>query len=216
MKKFLKETKWILIISFLLILSICLVFIFLLPCEDQRLLANIIIQASAIVTLVVVTLSYVYYTKTLADQAKEQSSHVAHQAMQTTKLAYTTNEALEEQKEKRTADHNERRLDEFYRPFIEKLNNMKKEIAKRERDDSRTWEIIINTRNLFLKKSHMVSIETLKKLKKIEPLFFTVQAAHPQRENMLKKFIDKEDEIRKNVINEWNEIEDEIRKFYGY
>lgn len=215
MKKFLKKTKWVLIISCFFILSICLVFIFLLPCEDQRLLANNIIQASAIVTLVIVTLSYVYYTMKLADQAKKQSIQIAGQAKQTKELAERTKELVEEQIGKRTADFWERRIDEFYKPFADQLGKMMKYISESRDDADKTWKIILDTRDIFLRRSYMVSCETLKKLIKIEPLFFQAQNIHPKRKEVQKKFIESRYKIKDIVVKEWNDIEHYLRSFYG-
>lgn len=124
MKKVWKENKWLIIFWFLVIIMVFLLLRFLRPSE----MINNIIQAILIVTLVFVTFFYAKQTQRLVEEERK---------------------SLEEIKKKRDADYWERRISEFYKPFIDKLNNMIVEIRKDPIDTDRTWEIIKNTGDFF-------------------------------------------------------------------
>lgn len=83
------------------------------------------IQAGSIVALVFVTLFYAIQTKKLVDQAKDQAKGIKKQAESTYQLSYETKvqsirtgQLVFEQKLSRDLLFNERRLQEFFNPFI--------------------------------------------------------------------------------------------------
>ena len=144
-----------------------------------------IIQAELIVILVFITLFY---------------------AIQTQRI-------VKEERKKNTADFWEKRLVEFYKPFIDKLNNMKTAVYKKPINKDRISEIYQNTKNLIWKRDYMISEKTCKKIEKLIILLSEIQ---DYREgDSLKEFTDLEKEVRKIVINEWNDIKYSLRKIYA-
>jgi len=147
---------------------------------------NNIIQAIAIITLVFVTLYY---------------------AVQTQKL-------VEEGKKKRDADFYEKRIDEFYMPFIEKLNVLKDKIHESPLNSVEMHNLSRETVLFLWQKARLAPKKTIKKIK---ALLIDLLVARPKLdENTLEKLRESEDEVRKIIVEEWKIVEDEIRKIYGY
>lgn len=122
MKKLWKKSKWLLITWIFLVLLVFFTFVFFLPCSDQRELANNIIQAIAIITLVLVTLSYAISTMELAEQTRNQSDRTAA--------------LIEDQKLSRDLDFREKILEKFCMPLQYRLNNLKSQLEKvRSKED---------------------------------------------------------------------------------
>jgi len=144
-----------------------------------------IIQAELIVILVSITLFY---------------------AIQTQRI-------VKEEKKKNTADFWEKRLVEFYKPFIDKLNNMKDAVHKKPINKDRIFEIYKNTTHLIWKRDYMISEKTCKKIEKLNILLFETQ--NYGEGDSLKEFNDLEKEVRKIILNEWNETKDALRKIYA-
>ena len=199
-KGFIAETWGFLLVALIIILGVILLFLFVWRCEEQRMLGNIIINASAIIFLAFITLSYALYTKKLSDQGKAQLKQFAL--------------SLDEQVRKTRADFNERRISKFYRPFFGLLYEMNSALLEKEIDEGLTMSIIRRLNSLFVEKGYMISTITRQKLKLIDPLFFSAQVSLANRESMIKKFKKEEDEISTILILEWDHIENEIRDFY--
>jgi len=184
MKKERLFIHWLLAI---IIASVLLVFL-----KPQETINNII-QAIAIITLVFVTWVYAKRTGDLVEQEKK---------------------TLEENKKKKDADYWEKRINEFYQPFIVKLNNIKEELYNEQRDTKKMNELRNDAQCFFWKKKYMISQETVKKIEKLQLTIF--QAELDRRKKSFKKYYEAEKEVRTTINNEWNEIEDKIRKFYSY
>jgi len=185
MKNVWKENKSLIVIACLVLILVC---ILLYPEKDE------IIQAELIVILVSITLFY---------------------AIQTQRLVKEEKRLVKEEKKKNTADFWEKRLVEFYKPFIDKLNNMKDAVHKKPINKDRIFEIYENTTHLIWKRDYMISEKTCKKIEKLNMLLFETQNYNYKERDSLKEFTDLEKEVRKIIINEWNDIKDTLRKIYA-
>lgn len=179
----------LIIIWILLILIVSILLIFLKPQER----INNIVQAIAILTLVFVTWFYAKQTQALVEQEKK---------------------ALEEERGKRYIDFGEKRIAEFYKPFINKLNEMVHLVIKEPIDLERIEKLGYETDDLFMKKGYLSSGKMGMELHKFQKILFEAEFAKTRKS--IKKFINAQDEIKEILRNEWFEIEDKIRKFYGY
>ena len=183
MKNVWQENKSLIVIVCLVLILVC---ILLYPEIDK------IIQAELIVILISITLFY---------------------AIQTQKLVRQEESSLAELKRKRTMDFWEKRLIEFYEPYVDKLNNMMEAIHKKHIDIDRISEIYKNTTHLIWKRDYMISEKTCKKIEKLIILLYEIQ---DYREgDSLKEFTDLEKEVRNIIINEWNDIKYSLRKIYA-
>lgn len=189
-----KERLFIFWFMAIIIASVLLVFL-----KPQETINNII-QAIAIITLVFVTWVYAKRTKDLVEQEKI---------------------SLEEQKKKRTIDFWEKRINEFYKPFIDKLNTMRREINKDTVDKKITENILKDVEDFYWKRRYMISIDTFKKIDELHTKLFIAsidiaQLSNDEAEKLLKDFRMAESKVRDIIIMEWENIENSIRKFYGY
>jgi len=161
---------------------------------------SIIIQADAIITLILVTWAYAIRTKDLVDQQKI---------------------SLEEQKKKRTIDFWERRINEFYEPFFDKLNKMRSKINLDTFGKKIAENILKDVEDFYWKRRYMISIDTFKKISDLHTKLFlsyldVSQLGHDEASKVLRDFRIAESKVRDIVIMEWENIENSIRKFYGY
>jgi len=182
MKNVWKENKILIVIACVVLI---LVYILLYPEKDK------IIQAELIVILVSITLFY---------------------AIQTQKLVRQEESSLAELKRKRTTDFWEKRLIEFYKPFVDKLNNMMEAIHKEHIDRDRIFEIWENTKDFIWKNDYMISENTYKKIEKLNMILFEFQ--NEKEEKLYREFRDLEKEVREIVIDEWNDIKKNLREAY--
>ena len=185
MKNVWKDNKSLIILLFIGILIFILVWILLYPDKDK------IIQAELIVILVFITLFY---------------------AIQTQKLVRQEESSLAELKRKRTTDFWEKRLIEFYKPFVDKLNNMMEAIHKEHIDRDRIFEIWKNTKDFIWKNDYMISENTCKKIEKLNMILFEFQ--NEKEEKLYREFRELEKEVREIVIDEWNDIKKNLREAY--
>ena len=183
MKNVWKENKSLIVIACLVLILVC---ILLYPEKDE------IIQAELIVILVSITLFY---------------------AIQTQRLVKEEKRLVKEEKKKNTADFWEKRLVEFYKPFIDKLNNMKNAVYTKPINKDRIFEIYKNTTDLIWKRDYMISEKTCKKIEKLTMILFETQ--NYRERDSLKEFTDLEEEVRKIIVNEWNDIKNALRKIYA-
>ena len=156
-------------------------------------LLNNTVSAIAMVTLVIVTMFY---------------------ARQTEKQAQYLRMSLEENKKKRTVDFWERRIAEFYKPYLDKLNRMKLETSKYPIDRTEINTIINNTRDFYWQKGHLVSEETYQQMIKLQDLL--IQIMLDKQEEHLDEFRSAETKMREKIEKERKNDENEIREFYGY
>jgi len=146
------------------------------------------IQAGSIIALVFVTLYYAIQTYMLVKEAKK----------------------------KRDADFWERRIAEFYKPFIVKLNTMRDEINVETLSAYRTEEISIDTQNFLWEKRYMVSKDTFNKINELHSKLFIVHTDVDKAEELLREFREAESKVRTIIVNECKSLEASIRKIYGY
>jgi len=189
MKKIWKENKNLLFLWLSIIIIVSLLLIFLKPSEKL----NNIIQAIAIITLVFITGFYANQTQKLVEQEKI---------------------SLEEEKKKRDADFWEKRINEFYKPFTETLNDIRDALHEKEKDPKKLNKLKRDFKYLSWQKGYMIPKETYKKMMKLE-LGILIADIDKDKESFV-RFYEAEKDARKIVNNEWLEIEDKIRKFYGY
>lgn len=128
--------------------------------------------------------------------------------------AYLTYKIVKEAEKKRKADYWEKRINEFYQPFIVKLNNIKEELYNEQKDTKKMNEVRNDAQCFFWKKKYMISQETVKKIEEWQLTIF--EAEIDGEKESFKKYYEAEKEVRTTINNEWNEVEDKIRKFYGY
>jgi hypothetical protein len=145
-----------------------------------------IIQAAPIVVLVFVTLYY----------------------------AIETHKIMGEGRIKRIADFHEKRINEFYLPFIKNLNDLIDELHNTPPNTKRMNELRSTTKYFLWQKAYMVSKETMKKITDLE---FDLLIADLDREkDAYRKLRESEQTVRKIINEEWAYLEGEIRKVYGY
>jgi len=156
MKK-LRDNKT-LIFSWIISIVIIIVSMIILSSKDiviysKNLLLNSIIHSFAVVTLVFVTWFYAKQTEIIAKQGREQSIQSKEIALQTQKL-------VEEQKLSRDLEFSERRLHEFYNPFIYSLDQAIKKFIERRIEE--TDEFLKKPQeDIFYRYSYMISKDTL-------------------------------------------------------
>lgn len=182
-----KERLFIFWLLAIIVASVLLIFL-----KPQETINNII-QAIAIITLIFVTWVYAKRTKDLVDQEKI---------------------SLEEEKKRRDAEHWEKRINEFFMPFIEKISDIRDGLHKSPIDTKKMNELTKNTQYFFWHRGWLISKETFKKIEKLEFAIF-VAVADIDKES-LKRFHEAEKEVRKIIVNDWKETEDKLRKFHGY
>jgi len=148
---------------------------------------NNIIQSELIVILVCITWYYAYQTRRLVD----------------------------EQEAKKNADFWEKRIIEFYSPFLIKLGNLNIVLFKEGENGNKIVDVIDDLHDFFEKKKYMVSRETSDNIfalidslwtsllgKDIDPSFDNFNAARNEVESIIEKELD-------SIICK-------IRKFYKY
>ncbi len=172
------------------LLAIIIALVLLVFLKPQETISNII-QAIAIITLIFVTWVYAKRTKDLVDQEKF---------------------SLEEQKKKRIIDFWEKRITEFYKPFIDKLDKLKITMNKRSIDGKKVIDEIDDLRDFFKEKKYMISILKSNEIELLQDAFW--DALLSGRDESMEFYKLKENEIRKIIQNDWDDINMSIRKFY--
>ena len=172
------------------LLAIIIALVLLVFLKPQETISNIV-QAIAIITLIFVTWVYAKRTKDLVDQEKF---------------------SLEEQKKKRIIDFWEKRITEFYKPFIDKLDKLKITMNKRSIDGKKVIDEIDDLRDFFKEKKYMISILKSNEIELLQDAFWG--ALLSGRDESMEFYKLKENEIRKIIQNDWDDIDKSIRKFY--
>ncbi len=138
MKNIWKENKCLIFFWFLTVVIISVLLLFL-KCAA----INNIVQAIAITTLVFVTWFYAKQTKRQAEETKR---------------------LVEEGKKKNIADFWEKRINEFYEPFVKYMNDIKDELHKEIVDTDRMNKLRKDSKYHFWRKQYMTSKATAKKM----------------------------------------------------
>lgn len=131
--------------------------------------------------------------------------------------AIQTQKLVEEGKKRSLIDYWERRITQFYKPFIDKLDVLKFTIDKQSTlgaDLKEISEKIDDLRSYFLEKKYMISIKISQQIESLQDIFW--DALVGEEGVSMEDFKLREDEIRKIIKKEWDDIENSIRKFYGY
>ena len=145
-----------------------------------------IVQAEAIVALVFVTLVY----------------------------AIETHKHVKEGKIKRIAAFYEKRINEFYAPFIKKLNDLRDELHSDTSETAKMNDLRNDARYFIWQKEYMASEATVKK---IQELLDNILFADLDRsKEAFKKYRESEKVVRNIIIEEQDKIIIKIRKIYGY
>jgi phage regulator Rha-like protein len=145
-----------------------------------------IVQAEAIVALVFVTLVY----------------------------AIETHKLVKEGKIKRIAAFYEKRINEFYAPFIKKLNDLRDELHNDTSETAKMNDLRNDARYFIWQKEYMASEATVKK---IQELLDNILFADLDRsKEAFKKYRESEKVVRNIIIEEQDKIIIKIRKIYGY
>lgn len=132
--------------------------------------------------------------------------------------AIQTYKLVEEGKKRSLIDYWERRITQFYKPFIDKLDVLKftmdKQSITKGADLKEISEKIADLRSYFLEKKYMISIKISQQIESLQDIFW--DALTGVEGISMEDFKLREDEIRKIIKKEWDDIENIIRKFYGY
>jgi len=122
---------------------------------------------------------------------------------------------------KRIADFYEKRINEFYAPFMLKLNDLRDELYK---NPSSVEDIKVHTEKMnallrdaqyhLWQKGYMVSKKTKKKINDLQ--LDLLEAEVDREKESSKKFRDSNLEVTDIILKEWRFVEEEIRKIYGY
>jgi hypothetical protein len=166
----------------------------LLPRDQWSRKVSGLIQAIAIVSLVAVT---VYY------------------AMQTKELAREQKKVLREITNKRNIDFLERRLKEFYGPFLYNFDGIVNTIELGPNISIDAEKHFRSFLALVRDKEYMASEEIRKKIHEMIP---ALQRAHDyayQDKEIKDKFLDLAKKLEKALSNEAEKIMDQIQEFYS-
>lgn len=159
---------------------------------------SIIIQADAIITLILVTLYYAKQTQNLVAQEKE---------------------SLDEGKKVRNANFGEKRLKYFYLPAFKGLNELKRQLEKPVIYYELFSKTIGTYADIFLDNIHMSLIDDKKKLSELNEAFYSIrkEVKKGKLEKETKdKILIKIDEIYKLLEKRIFEIEIFIQKTYEF
>jgi len=128
--------------------------------------------------------------------------------------AIQTYKLVEEGKKRSLIDYWERRITQFYKPFIDKLDVLKITMRQQSSTGQDIIETIDDLRSYFLEKKYMISLKTSQQIESLQGIFW--DALVGMEGVSMEDFKLREDEIRVIIKKEWDDIENIIRKFYGY
>jgi len=171
MKKLIK--RWWVIVAYAI--AILVVTLFLKAGKASPTVNNWVLAYSTI-TLVFVTIYYAIQTQRLVEQEQQN---------------------LNETIRRRDIDYLERRMNEFYGPFLEKLNTLRMELVKKPPITEKLNELSKDTQFFLWKKSYMISKETEKIIGKWQLDFFVAEVDRDK--DAFRKFINSEREVREQV-----------------
>lgn len=149
------------------------------------------ILAYSTITLVFVTLFYAIQTQRQVEQQKKN---------------------LEVSIKNRKVDFLERRMNEFYGPFLAKLNDLRTELFNEVQDTNKLNEMKRDAQYFLWQREYMISTETERKVSKWL-VDFIIADVDRDRESFRELRIS-EKEVRTIVKNEMDQIAKNIREFY--
>lgn len=168
-----------------------------------------------ITVLIILFLSWYYILQlNIATSIKIQCIAVVALVIITGSYTYHTYKLVEEGKKKRDADFWEKRIIEFYMPFIEKLNALKNQMSRESGNGEKLIKKIDGLRDFFLEKKYMIPEKTSQQIESLQEALWT--ALLDDKDLLMMNFYAAENEVRDIISNEWGEIENNIRKLYGY
>ena len=139
-------------------------------------------------------------------------------AIVTAYYAIQTHRIVKESEKKRIADFQERRISEFYKPFIDKLDDMENLINLGTIKNMKTKNIAKSTDNLLREKKYMISRKTLIDIFKLrDDLINNIISETKDNEKAMKLFFEfnkAREKVRQIVTKEKLKIEEKIREFY--
>jgi hypothetical protein len=151
------------------------------------------VLAYSTVTLVFVTIYYAIQTQRLVQQEKLN---------------------LDESIKKRHIDFLERKINEFYAPFIDVFNSSWEELHRAELNLPLLWDLRLKSQRLLWDKGYLISAETFKKIDHwLGTLFLAI--GNTERAPHYDNHRDSDRDVRKKINEEWAETENKIREFYG-
>jgi len=173
---------------------------------------NRLIYIGFIVALLIVT----YFLVKFKGESKVNNWILAYLtvllAFATIYYAFQSYQLYAEAQKKRYVDFWEKRLSNFYLPFIETLNKISECLS--QRNITELYNLNNELVNLIWGKGYMVPHNTIKKIKKMFP--YILMAGNISYQNRtLREYRTKEEIVRNLIISEWDEIECGIRKLYG-
>lgn len=145
---------------------------------------------------------------------KIQASAVILLVLITGVYAFQTYQIVKAERNKRTADYNVKRIDQFYKPFLDRLWDLGYESYVKDDRTGAIWAVFKETKDLLWLRGYMVSKETHKKITDIEPLFTWAKIAPESKAKLMEKFRSRQREICDVLEKEKNDIEQYLRHFY--
>lgn len=160
---------------------------------SQQTISNIL-QAQAVITLVLVTWFYAQQTKYLVDEQKN---------------------AIRETKRKIQVDFLERRISEFYHPYILLLDKIKDVLNSSEIEHLRADSFHEELSSLYFKREYMTNIS----ITLVSSMNSIIAELRMYGRQLGPETISKFNEITKSVrdflVAEWRDIEREIKEYYS-
>lgn len=132
--------------------------------------------------------------------------------------AIETHLIVKESETKRIADFYERRINEFYSPFIVQLNELNAELHNDKNEKTIHEEKMNSMQKKFQEflwtKDYMIPLKTMEKIKTLK---LNLDMAEISRDKgNFRDFYRSEREARIIINTEWRDIAEKIRVIYGY
>ena len=112
---------------------------------------------------------------------------------------------------KRNVDFWERTIILFFEPIVQKLNDMRNIISKKEINTEEFDKVIKDVYGFFKTRRYMISEENAEKVTQMFLDFLNAEAWDMASK---KRFFASEFEVRNLIVAEWKNIENKIREFY--
>ncbi len=167
------------------------------------------------VILIIIIEGFIFIgLKDLSISNKIQAGSTIVLVLITLYYAIQTQMLVKETKEKRNSGFWEKRIIEFYNPFIDKLKILAIHLRGKSRNGEKLIKKIDELREFFLERKYMISKSMSKQIDALQDALWT--ALLDDEDLRLENYFAAEEEVRKIINKEWADIEDKIRKFYGY
>ncbi|HEC93439.1 MAG TPA: hypothetical protein ENI51_10705 [Candidatus Atribacteria bacterium] len=128
--------------------------------------------------------------------------------------AYLTNKLVNEERAKRIADFWEKRILDFYKPFIDRLEDIKIELKKKGGNGESIINKLDDLYNFFQKKKYMIPKKTAREIESLHESLWTALLGDDYI--YILNFQAAEEEVRKIIEEEKLRLEEKIRKIYQY